>query len=309
MGEKGSRDDEAAGVAERVGGGMVRHFWGMVVVVCWREMSERLDANNFELFKKEREGWKHGSERLVEVLKMAGTSFVCCSALHGLAFLVFKRKIPEPIWEMISEEDKIHMAERIVSTVHGVGVSVATMYSLFWKKDFQRSLTYEHPKRCDYIFSASLGYSLYDMVTMKALGNEPTNMWVHHIMMMYGCFLVLNQRLATFYPFAFLTTEITVLGENLNWYVRKVGMTKSPVFYNLFKMRVFLYLAFRLFVGPVTVAYALQRREFAQIFKDPIPKWLTAILVLNMSVISKLNVQWTQGLLQQYAKYGIPAAE
>ena len=72
-------------------------------------------------------------------------------------------------------------------------------------------------------FSLLKGYALYDMVVMYKHGGEALGTWLHHVVLAYGCFLMLGFRQAAFFPLVFTISELTVVPNNLLWIAQKLG--------------------------------------------------------------------------------------
>lgn len=100
------------------------------------------------------------------------------------------------------------------------------------------------------VFTVALAYQIYDLIIMAFQQTDPPLMWIHHIISVIGFAALMEQHQTSFYPLAFMTTEITVLFVNSLWYVRSLVPDWKKMISFLTLMRTLSYIFFRSWVGP-----------------------------------------------------------
>jgi hypothetical protein len=109
-----------------------------------------------------------------------------------------------------------------------------------------------YPHSFHWFFSSYVGYSVYDMLTMLAVGGEHWTMWMHHIIGAGGAFLMMLYRQAAYFPIVFTITELSVVPTNWLWLLRTLKFPQSSQQYRVAHLtRSLAFLGFRTFLAPV----------------------------------------------------------
>lgn len=125
-----------------------------------------------------------------KIIKTILKSLAVCGVTHVLADVIFRRVLGKR-YHQFSKTDQIYLAERIPSTMHGLGVGLAALYVIFVKKAFKHGVFQPYPLVLDHVFAASVGYTIYDMVTML-FQEQPVEMWIHHVLSLLGTLLMVR---------------------------------------------------------------------------------------------------------------------
>jgi hypothetical protein len=170
-----------------------------------------------------------------------------------------------------------------------------------------------------------VGYTLYDMVTMYLKPKESASMWLHHIVGVIGAVSMLHYKQGAYFPVVFFITELTVPIVNLIWFTDRFGGTHcapgSFLRLLLVTIRALCFILFRLAVGPLAFAYALDHHQplpalvsdvaatasaskwyafwinFTQL---PTVVWTGSLAA--MMFLSSLNVHWTYGAVRAVSR-------
>jgi len=79
----------------------------------------------------------------------------------------------------------------VVSTIHGLVIGTAALKTVLVDGAFWGNVMTVYPKATDTIYSLSLGYQIYDLVTMLLQNLRSPDMWIHHIVCVIGFFFSL----------------------------------------------------------------------------------------------------------------------
>eukprot|EP00002_Diphylleia_rotans_P035443 TRINITY_DN7731_c0_g1_i1.p1 TRINITY_DN7731_c0_g1~~TRINITY_DN7731_c0_g1_i1.p1 ORF type:complete len:262 (+),score=53.62 TRINITY_DN7731_c0_g1_i1:49-834(+) len=236
---------------------------------------------------------------MTEIFQKARNSFVFCWAAHFLADFFWRKSHPKAFYKQ-PFASRIEFPERIVSTLHGLIVGLGALKEVFAKKTFESgSLATRYTPSIDSLFSFSLGYEVYDIMTMLVQQNQPAAMFAHHIMCILGYIACMLSRRVAFYPVTFLITELTIVPTNINWYLKILEASPSLKFLNT-NIRLLSYLLFRTPISAYVIGKTIQRNEWSSLAM--VPKPLLALLVLNVVGMSFLNVVWSVGMVSVYRK-------
>jgi len=229
-------------------------------------------------------------------------------ALHAASARVLPALVgPKLMNNVLRSKDPQHrryFAEMVGSTVHAgfAGISALVVVVAHRRRHgFDTDIFKPYPAWFDVYFSASCGWSLWDMGAMLGSG-EPLSMWLHHLIVLSGSLLIQCYRRAAFFPAAFGLTELTVLPHNAIWYLSALGLRASHprLEAKLALIRAAFFLLFRFPTGPATIAYAMGVHggsDFWQKYRglSPVIQGATAF---NVLVLSVLNCVWTWGAVR-----------
>ncbi|KAL6065552.1 hypothetical protein QOT17_010183 [Balamuthia mandrillaris] len=150
-------------------------------------------------------------------------------------------------------------------------------YMILHKRRFSKETVFTYPKECDWLWAASLGFQVYDM-------------------MFY--------RIGTFYPAIFTFTELTLVTTNLSWYLDVFKLRGTPAYTAALVLRVLAFYLFRSFIGPIAVWYGAYRGQLHQLFR--MPRMATLLVLFNVLSLSCLNGYWTVALTRMSLRYLLP---
>lgn len=141
---------------------------------------------------------------LVDVKRVAG-AFIGMWSLHFVADRVFRRLFGQPVVDKLSRKDRLHMDEKVCSTVNSVMLSVSSLLAVVRDKEFAPpgAVFDRFPPIVGTMFSNYLGYVLYDAIVMHLQGGEHWTMWLHHAMGISGALTILTQRRLVYFPVFF----------------------------------------------------------------------------------------------------------
>jgi len=152
---------------------------------------------------------------------------------HGVTELVVKQTVSRRVLEKLVHADRIEVAQKIPSTLHGLLAGGTALYLLLLRQDFRQDVFEPYPALCDTLFSTTLGYSLYDMAVMYFQGGQHFSMWMHHFVESTGCFLIMQFREAPYFPACFSVTTISTVPLNLLWLLDKLQIKMVCFFFLL----------------------------------------------------------------------------
>ncbi len=155
----------------------------------------------------------------------------------------------------------------------------------------QLSLWEHYPSKLDLMFSISLGYGIYDTITMLFQRSTEPSMWIHHFFMIAGCIASMWYKQSAILSTSILFTEITVLPTNIQWYLRMFGFrgTNRYKIVSLLKLIFFIY--FRVGAGPY-IMYRLAQEGHMPSFRQ-LSSSAQVLSLSLLTIFSLLNILWT----------------
>jgi hypothetical protein len=229
-------------------------------------------------------------------------TFVLHVGLHNLMSYLLRRLLPPDVLVRLTSSELASMAEKLPSSINALLVSVPTMNTIIRKKAFQRDVFRPYPDALDKVFSDHFAFTMYDMVIMWK-NKEHASVWLHHVIGAIGTYFMRYYKVASFFPAAFLATELTVVTSNILWAMQKLGKENTRAYHAMLVIRCITFVLFRLPVGPLCMWYALretkkaqqenpQRKSFWQEVKD-LPLLVSTVSGFNIIVLTVLNTWWT----------------
>lgn len=106
----------------------------------------------------------------------------------------------------------------------------------------------------------------------------------------------------SFFAIVFGITELTVLPMNAIWYMQKLSLTNHFSFNYMLIARAVFAVAFRAFVGPLSLVYAWKVSGSLPNLLNGILSWDWYILlpsVINITVFSYFNLLWSKKMVQR----------
>jgi hypothetical protein len=128
-----------------------------------------------------------------------------------------------------------------------------------------------YPDEARNLLAEHAGYTFYDLAAMSMQSYKQNAMWAHHGLGIVGSLAMLYYRRASFYPIAFLATEMTVPVVNGLWLLDKIFANKKTRYQGrvgqirmaLIWLRAIVYIVFRLVLGPMALWYGMTRSSVA----------------------------------------------
>ncbi|KAL6057419.1 hypothetical protein QOT17_015484 [Balamuthia mandrillaris] len=205
----------------------------------------------------------------------------------------------------LSLEDSYFLGEKAAAMAHGMLMGgLGGFYMILHKRRFSKETVFTYPKECDWLWAASVGFQVYDMVVMVLQRNKRATIWFHHTLVIIGCLFSFFYRIGTFYPAIFTFTELTLVTTNLSWYLDVFKLRGTPAYTVALILRVLAFYLFRSFIGPVAVWYGAYRGQLHQLFR--MPRMATLLVLFNVLSLSCLNGYWTVALTRMSLRYLLP---
>jgi hypothetical protein len=231
--------------------------------------------------------------------------------LHNIAWYLLKLLLPADALAQLSPSDLSALAEKLPSSVNALMVSLPTINTIIRKKSFEKDVFRPYPDALDKVFADHFAYTMYDMMIMLKT-KEHASVWIHHILGALGTYFIRHYKLACYFPASFLATELTVVTTNILWVLQKLNKTDTRAYHAMLIIRCIAFVLFRLPVGPMCVWYALRqskraeeedgKKSFWEEVKS-LPKILSTVSGLNMTVLTILNTWWTILVFKALFKY------
>jgi hypothetical protein len=157
---------------------------------------------------------------LLNLPRVAG-AFLGMWALHYTADRVFTTLFGPKVVDKLSRKDRLHMDEKVCSTVNSVMLSTCSLLVVLRDKEFlPRGAVFDRfPPLVGTMFSNYLGYVLYDAIVMHLQGGEHWTMWLHHGVGISGALTILTQRRLVYFPVFF--GVVSILEPSLRGGVRR----------------------------------------------------------------------------------------
>lgn len=238
--------------------------------------------------------------RLLVAVQRSGAFFAAAGLVHGAAHAVAKAVVPARM-AALKPNDRIAVGQLAASLAHGLASGGMGLY-LVGAGTWSGDVFGPYPELCDTLFACLSGYAVWDTMVMLWQKDGP-DMWLHHVLVMFGAFAMQVYREAAFFPALFAISELTVVPNNLLWYARSFagagsGDASSAV---LRVVRAAFYVVFRLPLGPYALAHAISTsggvgplvRRFAKL-----PVVVSGGTALNVGALTILNVIWTLGAVR-----------
>ncbi|KAI3649629.1 hypothetical protein MP228_005261 [Amoeboaphelidium protococcarum] len=288
-------------------------------------------------------------ENLAHPLKLSLIYAGCYGLLHLVSRQLIHRALGKNRLAMLSNVEKVYLVEKVCSSVNSLVTGFAGLRAIL-PFLFGQQMRYVHtfgifqyyPASLTHILSSYVGYSIYDMAVMlfQTFYDEDLIMWAHHFVGLMGAFLMMLFRRASYFPVAFLISEITVFPTNIVWYIKtlqKCGYRFKPLIqHQAYNLRNVSFLAFRTFLAPVCLYYAWTQIDsaidlknafnsgFSQLGFDAkvkiilnqvreLPLVVSVGTVFNMATLGWMNFYWTmmalKSALKSQKKTGGPPAK
>ena len=225
------------------------------------------------------------------------------SATH-LAFdrLVIRRVVDAELLSKLGRSDAVYLREKVCSSLNALITGVSGLALLLSPQSSYTAGTFSvfqyYPKALHYLLSSYCGYSIYDMMAMIYAGDKDVAMWLHHLIGLAGAFMMMLYRTASYFPTAFLVSELTVLPTNLVWLLKTIKYDRKSLLFRLAHgCRTLGFVTLRTFIAPVTVWFAVKQctagwSEFWEEF-GKLP-WLVSVgTAINVCLLGGLNLFWT----------------
>jgi len=216
-----------------------------------------------------------------------------CASIHLISSAALEKFLPK-MMASLQPKDRLYFAEAVVSATHALVLLVLGSHVVFLKKTFHKDVLRPFPtKELDVIFSTTLGYGLWDCFVMYLHG-ESLAMWVHHVLVILGSFLVMCARQGAFFPTIFVLTEVTAIPQNLLYVVQKLGYnSKDGITKMVLLLRSVITLIFRAFVGPAAIYHAVVNTKLTwkEFFKMHVAVCMG--IMCNVTVLSIMNLYWS----------------
>lgn len=280
-------------------------------------------------------------ENIREPLKLSAFFTLAYSVLHLVADrFVIPRRVGHKLLDSLDRERRIYLSEkyefplpnilfksfpRICSTLNALIVGGAGVYYSVIQPHFRgtEGIIDRYPHSFHWFFSSYVGYSVYDMLAMLAVGGEHWTMWMHHLIGAAGAFLMMLYRQAAYFPIVFTITELSVIPTNWLWALRTLQVSPQSSQYRVAHMtRSIAFLGFRTFLAPVCLWYAWQQvggpnlpaTEKLQVWRQIVgrlPWVISAGTIFNVGFLGGLNLWWTmtvgRGVLKRILQRRAPS--
>jgi TLC domain len=201
--------------------------------------------------------------------------------------------------------DVLYLAEVAPSTLHGLVAGLAGLYFQLAARVWKDDVFVPQPRMVDRMLALSAGYSLHDMLVMFRHGDS-VDMWLHHVLMIWGCLTMVCYRLGSFFPSVFFVSELTVLPQNLLYVctqlMGKERFEKTGLFTALLYARVAFHVAFRVGLTPFCFAYARYTGVTYERWRQT-PGFLQAALLWQLTAFQLMNLFWFKGAVVRVLRH------
>eukprot|EP00698_Gefionella_okellyi_P000889 TRINITY_DN10777_c0_g1_i1.p1 TRINITY_DN10777_c0_g1~~TRINITY_DN10777_c0_g1_i1.p1 ORF type:complete len:278 (-),score=47.35 TRINITY_DN10777_c0_g1_i1:165-998(-) len=245
------------------------------------------------------------NSRAQYLAKLVSGSALACGGLHLLLRSLWKQHF-QP-YAQLNRSDRISLAEKIISTLHAAFVGLGAVKTVFLSGPMWNDVIHTYPHAADVIYSVSFGYQIYDLITMALQRCKQVDMWAHHAVCIVGFLFALSTKMATFFPMSFLVTELTVVPNNIRWYLRALQTpaalrTSLPYEVNEWARMLSFWLC-RVPIGPFTLLYTLKIGQFHKLmFHKDAPSTVRWVSLMFVGLLSLLNVLWSVGVTKQFMR-------
>ncbi|KAI9591388.1 hypothetical protein BDF19DRAFT_455297 [Syncephalis fuscata] len=169
--------------------------------------------------------------------------------------------------DALSISDRINLDGLASSTVHALRTGIGAIRLIMMARAWSSDALHPYPEEARNLLAEHAGYTLYDLAAMSMQSYNQNAMWTHHGLGIAGSLAMLYYRRASFFPVAFLATEMTVPIVNALWLVDNVFSTKKTRYEGrvgqirmaLVWLRAAAFVVFRLLLGPLSLWYAMGR--------------------------------------------------
>ncbi|KAM7497679.1 hypothetical protein LguiA_022093 [Lonicera macranthoides] len=225
-------------------------------------------------------------------ISVIGGIFACkmiYDVAHFISAIYFKS------YSSLSVAQRIEWNNRVISTVHAIFMTIASMYFAFWSDLFSdnqhdRLLIFRCSPMSTFVLGVSVGYFLSDLGMIfwfyPSLGG--TEYVVHHLLSMVSVTYAMLTGEGQLYTFMVLISETTTPGINLRWYLDAAGMKRS---------RAYLINGVLIFLTWLVARILLFMYLFYHIYThyDQVKQMQTfgfLLVVIVPSVLSLMNLMW-----------------
>ncbi|KAK9767093.1 hypothetical protein K7432_003360 [Basidiobolus ranarum] len=196
----------------------------------------------------------------MSTLLTVGLSTGFYSLLHLVSEKLIVPRFDQEIVSKLSKNDRIDLAEKFPSCVNSLLVGLFSFYLVFIARVFDNDIFTHYPPALDVLFAGLLGYTIYDSFVMFMKTNEEPTIWIHHIVVGFGCIMEMYYRQAAFFPTIFCVTEITVIPTNLVWYLQRLQMKDTKLYTMALIARAAAFVLIRLPIAPFVFWYAIDNQ-------------------------------------------------
>ncbi|KAI8057257.1 hypothetical protein BDF22DRAFT_740787 [Syncephalis plumigaleata] len=171
----------------------------------------------------------------------------------------------------LSVSDRINLDGLTSSTVHALRTGIGAIRLIMVLRAWSHDTLHPYPDEARNLLAEHAGYTLYDLAAMSMQSYKQSAMWTHHGLGIAGSLAMLYYRRASFYPIAFLATEMTVPVVNGLWLLDKVFANDKTRYQGrvgqiriaLVWLRAVVFIVFRLILGPMALWYGMTRPSAA----------------------------------------------
>ncbi|RKP35140.1 hypothetical protein BJ085DRAFT_2074, partial [Dimargaris cristalligena] len=163
--------------------------------------------------------------------------------------------------KQLSLSDRINLDGLTSSTVHAIRTGIGAIRLIMVLQAWSHDTLHPYPDEARNLLAEHAGYTLYDLAAMSMQSYQQNAMWTHHGLGIAGSLAMLYFRRASFYPIAFLATEMTVPIVNGLWLLDNVLVGKKARYQGragqirmvLLWLRAIAFVVFRLAIGPLAL--------------------------------------------------------
>ncbi|ORX86031.1 hypothetical protein K493DRAFT_307154 [Basidiobolus meristosporus CBS 931.73] len=196
----------------------------------------------------------------MSTLLIVGLSTAFYSLLHFASEKLIVPRFNQIAVSKLSKNDRIDLSEKFPSCVNSIVVGLFSFYLVFIARVFDNDIFTHYPPALDVLFAGLLGYTIYDSSVMFLKPKEEPTIWIHHLVVAFGCIMEMYYRQAAFFPTMFCVTEITVIPTNLVWYLQRLQMKNTKLYTKALIARAAAFLFIRLPIAPFVFWYALDNQ-------------------------------------------------
>lgn len=240
--------------------------------------------------------WAFRSDRGEKFLVMIMLNFVFNWGLHLVCREVWKKALNPEDYYAISVRDRFFLAQKIPSSLHSLVVGIVSVKLLFWDQMFEDDIIDAYNWQVDWLVAYSFAYEMYDYLVMYVQTGAETIMYIHHLSLMVAYFLSVTHKKLAFVVVTMLITELTVIPNNLHWYLKVFKKSLTPVFHYNYALRLWSFIALRL-TAPPYVFYMI----WLHLDHFSAQHWIARYAVyIIVTLLAMMNVYWTRTLIYLY---------